>query len=293
MIGDRRRDSRRNGEGQAMSLILKQTRAALMALLVLAVSAVLHGHQVMAQDTAIDRILKRGTLNVGLATFVPWSMRDKEGNLIGFEIDVAKRLAEDLGVEPNFVPTAWDGIIPALIAGKFDVIISGMTVTPKRNLTVNFSIPYAHSGLRLVASKKLAEGKSTLEEFNKSDVVYVARRGSTASQFLMRTFPKATGRFFDEDGQSFLEVVNGRAALTAGYDPTPATWIARYPDEIFVPINQIFNRGSEAFALRKGDVDTLNVFNNWILLRWQDGWLQERNDYWFRTREWAHLVPEQ
>jgi polar amino acid transport system substrate-binding protein len=105
--------------------------------------------------------------------------------------------------------------------------------------------------------------------------------------------PKATGRFFDEDGQSFLEVVNGRATVTAGYDPTPATWLARYPDDLVVPIKKLFNQGSEAFALRKGDVDTLNVFNNWILLRWQDGFLQERNDYWFRTRDWADQVPEQ
>jgi polar amino acid transport system substrate-binding protein len=264
-----------------------------MALFALAVSAAGHGQGAMAQDTIIDQVMKRGTLNVGLSTFVPWAMRDKEGNLIGFEIDVAKRLGEDLGVEVNFIPTAWDGIIPALIAGKFDVIISGMTVTPKRNLTVNFTVPYARSGLRLVANKKMAEGKTTLEDFNSSDVVYVARRGSTASQFLQRSFPKATSRFFDEDGQSFLEVVNGRATLTAGYDPTPATWLARYPDDLVVPIDQIFNKGAEAFALRKGDVDTLNVLNNWILLRWGDGFLQERNDYWFRTREWADQVPEQ
>jgi polar amino acid transport system substrate-binding protein len=265
----------------------------IVALFALAVSAVGYGQDAKAQDTIIEQIMKRGTLNVGMATFVPWSMRDKEGNLIGFEIDVAKKLGEDLGVEVNFIPTAWDGIIPALIAGKFDVIISGMTVTSKRNLTVNFSVPYAHSGMRLVANKKMAEGKTTLEDFNKSDVVYVGRRGSTASQFLQRSLPKATGRFFDEDGQSFLEVVNGRATVTAGYDPTPATWLARYPDDLVVPIKKLFNQGSEAFALRKGDVDTLNVFNNWILLRWQDGFLQERNDYWFRTRDWADQVPEQ
>ena len=276
-----------------MTLTFKRVPMVIMALVALAVSAVGHGQGAKAQDTIIDQVMKRGTLNVGMATFVPWSMRDKKGNLIGFEIDVGKRLGEDLGVEVNFIPTAWDGIIPALIAGKFDVIISGMTVTPKRNLTVNFSIPYAHSGMRLVANKKMAEGKATLEDFNKSDVVYVGRRGSTASQFLKRSFPKATGRFFDEDGQSFLEVVNGRATVTAGYDPTPATWLARYPGDLVVPINKIFNQGAEAFALRKGDVDTLNVFNNWILLRWQDGFLQERNDYWFRTRDWADLVPEQ
>ncbi|MGR5488551.1 transporter substrate-binding domain-containing protein, partial [Vibrio alfacsensis] len=81
---------------------------------------------VTASDTPnLDKINERGTLRVGMSTFVPWAMRDKQGDLIGFEIDVAKRLAEDSGWKVEFVPTAWDGIIPALLAQKFDVIIGG------------------------------------------------------------------------------------------------------------------------------------------------------------------------
>ena len=109
---------------------------------------------------------------------------------------------------------------------------------------------------------------------------------------MQATLPKATLNLFDEDGQSFLEIINGRSTATFAYDPTPATWVERYPDVLFVPIEEVYNQGSEAFAVRKGDPDTLNVFNNWIRLRWQDGWLQERNDYWFRGREWADQVPE-
>ncbi len=88
----------------------------------------------VASDTPnLDAIKERGTLRVGMSTFVPWAMRDKQGELIGFEIDVAKRLAADSGWQVEFVPTAWDGIIPALLAKKFDVIIGGMSVTPERS----------------------------------------------------------------------------------------------------------------------------------------------------------------
>lgn len=66
----------------------------------------------------VDQIKERGTLRVGMSTFVPWAMRNKQGELIGFEIDVAKRLAQDSGLKVEFVPTAWDGIIPALLAKK-------------------------------------------------------------------------------------------------------------------------------------------------------------------------------
>ena len=82
-------------------------------------------------------------------------MRDKEGKLIGFEIDVATKVAADMGVDVEFVPTAWSGIIPALIAKKFDVIIGGMSITPQRNLTVNFTQPYAHSGQQMAANLSL------------------------------------------------------------------------------------------------------------------------------------------
>ena len=273
---------------------IKQIWSRLIAVFaVLAVSVLGVAGTASAQDSTIDQIMRRGTLNVGLSTFVPWSMRDKEGELIGFEIDVAKRLAEDLGVDVNFVPTAWDGIIPALIAGNFDVIISGMTVTPQRNLTVNFTVPYAHSGMRLVAHKEMAGTLTTLEDYNDPDVVFSLRRGSTPASFVQATLPKATLNLFDEDGQSFLEIVNGRATATFAYDPTPATWVERYPDVLYVPIDQVYNQGAEAFAIRKGDPDTLNVFDNWIRLRWQDGWLKERNDYWFRGRDWADQVSEQ
>ncbi len=256
------------------------------------IATVLVSAPAVAQDSVIDDILRRGQINIGMATFVPWAMRDKKGELIGFEIDVGKALAKDLGVEANFVPTAWDGIIPALLAKKFDVIIGGMTVTPMRNLTVNFSEAYAHSGMRLVVNTKLAQGRNTIEAYNNPETTLTARRGSTSADFVMRALPKATLRLFDEDGQAQLEVVNGRATGTFGYDPTPAIWLERYPEVLSAPIQQRFNQGSEAFALRKGDPDALNVFNNWIRLRWQDGFLQTRNDYWFRTREWADQVPD-
>ena len=87
--------------------------------------------QELASSSVLEEIKKRGSLRVGMSTFVPWAMRDKQGNLIGFEIDVATKVAEDMGVKIEFVPTAWSGIIPALLAQKFDVIIGGMSITPR------------------------------------------------------------------------------------------------------------------------------------------------------------------
>ena len=116
--------------------------------------------QTLGAESVIETIKKRGVIKIGLDFFVPWSMRDKNGDIIGFEPEVGRKLAADMGVEVEFVPTKWAGIIPALVAGKMDVIISCMTVTPARNLTINFSEPYAFSGLTVLANTAMTQGMS-------------------------------------------------------------------------------------------------------------------------------------
>lgn len=248
-----------------------------------------------ASQSLLEEIMQRGKLRVGMATFVPWAMRDKEGKLIGFEIDVAKRLGADMGVEVEFVPTAWSGIVPALLAKKFDVIIGGLSITPQRNLTVNFTIPYAHSGQQLASNTALAGSFKSLDDYNDAKVTIACRRGSAACDSVQKLFPKATLRQFDDDAQAFQEVVNGNAYAMLSSAPKPRFWSDAYPEKVFVANDgENLTRGDEAFGLRKGDVDSLNFFSNWILVRTSDGWLQETNDYWFKDQSaWKDMVaPE-
>ena len=263
-----------------------------LALLLPPLARAQNASQQLAADSVLETIKKRGAIKIGMSTFVPWAMRDKNGELIGYEVDVAKRLAEDMKVKAEFVPTAWDGIIPALLAGKFDLIIGGMSITPERNLTINFSLPYANSGIHMVANKELAAGFNSLAAFDKADVVLAARRGATPATAAKRLMPKATLRLFDEDALALQEVLNGKAHAFVTSTPTPAFEALKHRDKLFLPIPEPFVQGAEGFALRKGDPDALNFFNNWILLRQQDGWLKERHDYWFKTRDWASRVAE-
>ena len=78
--------------------------------------------QELVDDGMIVQAMKRGTLRVGLSAFVPWAMPDKTGRMVGFEVDVATRLAKDLGLKLELVPTDWGGIIPALLSGKFETL---------------------------------------------------------------------------------------------------------------------------------------------------------------------------
>ncbi len=239
---------------------------------------------------SLDQINERGTLRVGMSTFVPWAMRDKQGDLIGFEIDVAKRLAQDSGWKVDFIPTAWDGIIPALLAKKFDVIIGGMSVTPERSKSVLFSAPYSHSGVQLAANKQLAAGFSTPEDFNSRRVKIAARRGAYTVQVARETFPKAKILQFDDDAQAFQEVLNGNAHAVIASSPKPEHETIKHLDSLFIPFSERLSKGNEAFAVRLGEEDKKAYFDAWIEARTEDGWLKERYEYWFASLDWQDQI---
>jgi polar amino acid transport system substrate-binding protein len=244
--------------------------------------------QKLAAESTIEQIAKRGVIRVGMDVFVPWAMKDKKGELIGFEIDVAKQVAEDLGVKIEFVPTKWSGIIPALITGKFDVIIGGMTITPQRNLKINFTRPYYYAEQALLANISMTKGFK-IEDFNKPEVTIAARLGSTAAVAAKKKFPNATLRLFDDEPAAVQEVRNGRVHAMVGAQPLPAHTAYDYP-ETLVSYDEVLLQESIGIGVRKGDHDTLNFFDNWIEIARNKGFIQDRHRYWFLSRDWKEQV---
>ena len=226
----------------------------------------------LTQESTLEQVMKRGVLRVGMDTFVPWAMKDKTGKFVGFEIDVATQLANDMGVKVEFVPTKWAGIIPALLTGKFDVLIGGMGIRTKRALKVNFTIPYDYSGMSLVASKKKAAGFSSLEDFNKPEVELAVKMGTTAVMAAKKFIPKAKLRLFEDEAQAYQELRNGNVHAVVGSAPRPAFEAATYPDTLFMPMRDNFTKEPIGFALRKGDFDTLVFFNGWIQTKRDSDW---------------------
>jgi polar amino acid transport system substrate-binding protein len=244
----------------------------------------------LASESVIEIIKERGALRIGLDFFVPWAMRAKNGELVGFEIDVATRVAEDMGVEIEFVPTAWDGIIPALLSGKFDVVIAGMSVTPERHLRINFTAPYATSGMMIAANSKTVPGLTRVSDFNNADITIGAKRGTTAVDAIQKNAPKARLRQYDEEVVGMQDAINGTIDAYFSSSPVPERAVASSEGRLYLPVQKTFDGTIESFAVRKGDPDAIVFFNNWILLRQQDGWLQERHDYWFVGDDWSDQV---
>ena len=105
-------------------------RQFLLAAIVLATAASATAQEIWWNPGVIDEVRHRGLLKVGAGHFEPWVMCDVGGDLIGYEVDVANKLAQDLGVRIQFVRTDWYFIVPALIERQFDIVVSGMSITP-------------------------------------------------------------------------------------------------------------------------------------------------------------------
>ena len=182
-------------------------------------------HPRPTDESVIGKVLRRDLLRVGVGLFEPWVMCDVNGNLIGYEIDVARKLAEDIGVRIQFVRTDWYFIIPSLIEEKFDLIISGMAITPERSLHVNFSVPYSEFGTLVVANTMGTEGLTTLADLDSADVVFGARAGTVPEQAVADNFPKATLRTFDSDTGLLQALVSGEVHVAAADQIKATRWL--------------------------------------------------------------------
>lgn len=257
--------------------------AALLALASLAAQA---ADQSLWEQSTLNAIVKRGELRVGLETgYVPFEMRDKRGGIIGFDVDLAKKMASELKVKVTFVNTQWDGIIPALLTDKFDILMSGMTVTPERNLQVNFSTPYIVIGQTLLLAKKDAGKIASYKDLDDPKYIVTTKLGTTGEIAARRYISKATIGTFETEADAALEVRNGRADAFVYDLPFNSVYAAQYAGEL-IHLKEPFTREPLGWAVRKGDPDFLNWLDNFLQAIKSDGTYDVLYQRWFEGTDW-------
>ena len=242
-----------------------------------------------AADTTLrnfEKILDSGELRVGVSYFHPWVMKDKKGQLFGAEIDMAKRVAKDMNINADFRVYEWEALIPALLKGEIDVIMSGMAITPARALKVNFSTSYGATGVSMAANKAMTKDFKTLDDMKSADVTLALVSGTLSAEVAKRTFPKAQYLMFATEAQADKALLKGDAHAFVTSNPTPKFLALRYPNEIDVPLAKPLMSFREGFAVRKGDADLLNFLNAWVVSRQADAWIPSTRRYWFETLRW-------
>lgn len=231
-------------------------------------------------------IRKRGTLRVGVAVSEPMVMHNANGDLIGFSIEVAHKLAEDMGVNVEFVETSWSRIIPDLLDRQFDVIVAGLWATPARALVVNYSDATVAEGVYLIANKAVAAGMNTEQEFNRPDVKIAVYAGSVQERLAKRRFPQASLVRVEGDENHLSPVLEGKAHAVLVPTFAPQLIVSGAPDKLFLPLGKPLASTFAAVGVRKGDADFLNYLNTWLALQRDEGWLDDRASYWSSTTDW-------
>ncbi len=235
----------------------------------------------------LDEIQKRGVLRVGMEPgYMPFELTSKKGEIVGFDVDMAKRMAKAMDVKLELVSTAWDGIIPALITKKFDIIMSGMTLTQQRNMKINFADPYIVIGQTILLKKSLAGKVNSYKDLNTKQFTVASKLGTTGEQATKRMIPKAKYISYETEQEGVLELVNGKIdAFIYDMPYNAAAYVQRGQGKV-VHLDKSFTYEPLAWAVRKGDYDFVNWLNNFLNQVKNDGTYDKIYKKWFQDDAW-------
>jgi proton glutamate symport protein len=234
--------------------------------------------------SSIADIRRRGVLRVGFnPRVIPFSYRNARGELVGFDISYAYRLARDLGVSVEFVPFAWQNLSNDLLEHRFDVAMSGIYETDERIQTLLMSDPYFETPLALIVPSSRAEiyldGEGVLSHpgqklavFDDPVLVPLSRRLFPNAQIV--TVP---------DYNSLPSIINGMDGAVWTLEQATA-WAAEHPGFTAVAPDHVYGPISTAFAMAPDSTELGGYVSRWLQLRANDGFRAEQIAYWFQLR---------
>jgi polar amino acid transport system substrate-binding protein len=240
----------------------------------------------------LERILQRGELVVGTTgTQPPLNMTTKEGKIIGLEADLAQLMAEGMGVTLRFGTMPFADLLPALEAGKVDVVMSSVTITPKRNLKVAFVGPYFITGKAFLTKSSTLAAVEKPVAVNTPGTTLAAVKGSTSQMFVEKAIPKAKLVTTETHDQALELVIQDKAdAMVADYQTT-ILYVLRYPEKELESMAKPLTYEPVGIALPAGDPQMVNWVENMLNTLRGGGGLAELKAKWFEDDSWLDELP--
>lgn len=223
--------------------------------------------------------------------YYPFEMIDKNGNLIGYDIDLAKALGEYLNMEVEIQGfNGIAGVISALQAQKADLGMAAITITEKRKESLDFSEPYFQSYQNIVVNNKHKDVKGW-EELDKPGIVIAVNRGSAGEQTAQEFFKKATIKQYDSSAEVGQVVLNSQVDALVTLD----TWCKIYkmynPDKVYILPQQLGQPQLLGIAVSKGNKELIDKVNAFLKQYKENGEQAKNYQKWFENSDWKELVP--
>jgi polar amino acid transport system substrate-binding protein len=263
----------------------------LVALLLTAIQAAAAGKGDSASPV-IDRIVAKKELVVGTAASMPpLNMTTKDGQIIGMEVDLAKLFADAMEVKLTLKPMRFDELMGALDTGKVDMVLSGMTMTPLRNLKVAFAGPYFDSGKSLLVKEENTASVRSTARLNTPEKTLVALKGSTSQRFVEKLIPKAKLLLADDYAQAVAMVRDDKALAMVADAPICLVSVYRYPEAGFATLDKPLSYEPIGVALPPNDPLLVNLVQNIISTINKTGEMETIMKQWFRSKDWIMQLP--
>jgi cystine transport system substrate-binding protein len=232
-----------------------------------------------AQDL-LDTVKSAGVLKVAMeGTYPPFNSRNSDGQLVGFDVDVAKAIAARLGVKPEFITTEFSGIIAGLQAGKFDIIANQITITPERKQALDFSQPYTFSAAQLIQRADDKREFTALTDF-KGDKKIGVTLGTNYDQ-MARATPGINVNTYPGAPEKLRDLISGRIDATIA-DRLMVPYIIKTSNLPLRPGDTLKGANQEmAIPFRKGNPKFAKAINDAFDAMRQDGTLHNISMQWF------------
>jgi len=239
----------------------------------------------------MDRIIKRGELVIGTSgAQPPMTATTKKGKLIGLDVDIAKAMADALEVKVKFVTMPFPKLIPALEANQIDIILSGMTITPKRNQKVAFVGPYYVSGKGILTVAEKYAALQAAKGLDTPEVTVAALKNSTSQKFAETFISKAKLIPADSYKEAIDLLLKGKIDVLVADYYFCALSAYRYQDKGLIAGESPLTFEPLGIAMTE-DTLLINWVQNFLNILKGSGKLKEMNEKWLTGGSWIDELP--
>jgi len=244
-----------------------------------------------AESTTLERVIEADTLVVGMSgSQPPMNVVNRQGNLMGVDVDLARSLAAAMGVSLKIERIAFGGLMDALDAGKVDVVISGMAITPERAVKARFVGPYMLSGKSVVARADLIEEFSG-DELAEQSVKLAALRNSTSASFVRESAPDAELIEVADYASAISMIQAGEVAGLVADMPACILAVLRNPDADLVTLDEPLTVEPLGIAVSGADPRFHDLIDNYVEALERTGLLQSLRAKWMENSSWIAALP--
>ncbi len=197
----------------------------------------------------LAEVQEKGEIVVAMeGTWAPWTYMDEDGDLVGYDVEVAEAIAEKLGVEASFVTGEWDGLLAGLDAGRYDIMANGVNITPDRSDKYDFSVPYAYDRMAVIV-------KGDNDSITKMEDLEGKKTANTISSTYAETARSYGGSVtgVDDLAATFELLYSGRIDATLNAEVTYYDYMAQHPEADLKIACLAETADSVAIPLRKGE----------------------------------------